>query len=77
MKKLKTQRISIKNIKHTDFFFNEILIRHKMKRIQSILHKIRPYDACKIYLSCFDDKRYILDHGINSLAYFHKNLESQ
>ena len=48
-----------------------------MKRIQSILHKIRPDDACKIYLSCFDDKRYILDHGINSLAYFHKNLKIQ
>ena len=41
-----------------------------MKRIQSRLHKIGTYNVCKIYLPCFDDKRYILDDGINSLAYF-------
>ena len=45
-----------------------------MKRIQSKLHKIGTYDVCKI--SCFDDKRYILDDGINSLAYFHKDVKS-
>ena len=48
-----------------------------MKRIQSKLHRIGTYDFCKIYLSCFDDKRYILDHGINSLAYFQKDMRSQ
>ena len=35
------------------------------------------YDVCKICLSCFVDKRYILDDGINSLAYFHKDTRSQ
>ena len=44
------------------------LIRHKMKNIQSRLHKIGTYDICKIYLSCFDDKRYILDDGISSFT---------
>ena len=29
------------------------------------------------FLSCFDDIRYILDDGINSLAYFHKDVRSQ
>ena len=43
-----------------------------MKRIQSKLRKIT-YEVCKISLSCFDDKRYILDNGINTLAYFHKD----
>ena len=28
------------------------------------------------FLSCFDDKRYILDDGINTLAYFHKDKKS-
>ena len=28
----------------------------------------------KISLSCFDDKGYILDNGVNTLAYFHKGL---
>ena len=37
-------------------------MRHKMKRIQSKLHKIGTYDVFKISLSCFDDK-----------AYFHKD----
>ena len=45
-----------------------------MKRIQSKLHKIGTYEVCKISLSCFDDIRYILDDGINSLLYFHKNI---
>ena len=33
--------------------------------------------VCKISLSCFDDKRYILGDGINSLAYFRKDMKSQ
>ena len=31
----------------------------------------------KFFLSCFVDKRYILDDGINTLAYFHKDTISQ
>ena len=47
-----------------------------MKRIQSKLHRIVTYDVCKVSLSCFDDKRYIPDDGINSLAYLHKSVKS-
>ena len=46
-----------------------------MKRIQSRLHRIGTYDACKISLSCFNDKRYILNDGVNSLAYLHKDIK--
>ena len=28
-------------------------------------------------MSCFDDKIYILGDGINSLAYFHKDIRGQ
>ena len=45
-----------------------------MKKIQNKLHKIGPYEVCKISLSCFDYKRYMLDDGINSLSYFHKKI---
>ena len=45
-----------------------------MKKIQSILHRTGIYDVCKISLSCFNDKRYILDDGVKSLAYFHKDF---
>ena len=41
-----------------------------MKRTQSKLHRIATYNVCKISLSCFDNKRYILDDDINSLTYF-------
>ena len=60
---------------HEGVLFNEKIIRHKMKRIQSKLHKIGIYDVNKISLSCFDDKRYILNDGIVTLAYFHKYLK--
>ena len=47
-----------------------------MKRIQSRFHKIGTYNVCKISLSCFDDKRYVLDDGVNSLVIiFHKDIK--
>ena len=45
-----------------------------MKRILSEKHSIGTYDINKISLSCFDDKKYILDNGINTLAYGHKDI---
>ena len=47
------------------------MIRNNMKIIQSKLHRTGTFDVCKISLSCFDDKKYILYDGVNSLAYFH------
>ena len=59
--------------KFKDVLFNEKIIRHKMKRIQSKKHKLGTYEIDKISLSCFDEKRYLLDNGIYTLAYFHKD----
>ena len=59
--------------KFKDVLINEKNIRHKMKRIQSKKHKLGTYEIDKISLSCFDDKRYVLDDGIRTLAYFHKD----
>ena len=59
--------------KFKDVLFNEKIIRHKMKRIQSKKHKLGTYEIAKISLSCFDDKRYVFDDGIYTLASFHKN----
>ena len=56
-----------------DVLFNKKIIGHKMKRIQGKKHKIGTYEIDKIYLSCFDDKRYVLDDNVNTLAYFHKD----
>ena len=50
-----------------------MIIRHKMKRIQSKKQKLGTYEIEKISLSCFDDKRYVSDDGIYMLAYFHND----
>ena len=60
-----------------DVLFNKKIIRHKMKRIQAKKHKIGTYKIDKISLSCFHDKRYILDDEIHTLAYFHKDSDNQ
>ena len=57
--------------------FNKKIMRHNTKRIHSKLHRIGTYDICKISFSFFDDKRYISGDGINTLAYFYKDIRSQ
>ena len=44
-----------------------------MKRTQRKKHKLGTHEIDKISLSCFHDKRYVLDDGIHTLGYFHKN----
>ena len=59
--------------KFKDVLFNEKIIRHKLKRIQSKKHKLGTYEFNKISLSCFEDKRNVLDDEIYTLAYVHKD----
>ena len=53
---------------------NKKVIRHNMKGIKPMNHKIYTYESNKTSLSPFDDKRYILDDGINTLPYGHKDI---
>ena len=48
-----------------------------MKRIQAKKHKIGNYEIDKMSLSWFGDKRYALDNGIHTLAYFHKDCNNE
>ena len=64
-------QLSLKNSKMS--YLIKKVIRHKMKRIQSKKHKLAPYKINKLSLSCFDNKRFVLDDGIYSLSYFRKN----
>ena len=59
-----------------DTLFNKKVVRHKMKRIQNKKHKLGTYEINKISLSCFDDKRSVLNDGIHTLSYFHKDIDS-
>ena len=57
-----------------DALFNKEIMRHKMRRIQARKHKIVTCGIDKILLSYFDYKRFVLEDGIHTLAYFHKDL---
>ena len=66
-----------KKLRHDEFYdvlFDKKVIRHNMKRIQAKKHRLGTYDICKVSLSCFDDKRYVLNDGVKSLAYGHKDI---
>ena len=62
------------NIKHEDYknvLNNNKQIHHTMKTIRSINHQLGSYELNKVSLSCFDDKQYIANDGINSFSYGH------
>ena len=59
--------------KFKDVFLNKKTVRLKMKNILAKKHKIGTYKIDKISLSCFDDKRFVLDDENHTLAYFHKD----
>ena len=46
-----------------------------MRRIQGKKHKIGKSEINKISLCVFDDKKFVLNDGIHTLAYFHKDLK--
>ena len=63
-----------RDIDHKDYLSvlqNKTIQNHKMKTIRSDHHVVSSYEINKISLSCYDDKRYILDDGITSYAYGH------
>ena len=45
-----------------------------MTRTQSKKHKVATYEINKMSWSCFDNKRFVLDDGIHTLAYFYEDL---
>ena len=68
------------NITHENYkyiLFNDEQMYHKIKTIRSNNHEIGSYEINKVSLSCFDDKRYILEDGITSYAYGHKNIKQK
>ena len=61
------------SINSKDVLFTKKIIRHK---IQAKKHKIGTYEIDKC-LSCFDDKRFLLDNGSLTLSYFHKDCNKK
>ena len=61
---------------YRDTLFNNKQMHHKMKTIRSQNHQLGSYEINKVSLSCFDDKRYILENGIKSYAYGHHLIKN-
>ena len=47
-----------------------------MRKIESKKHKIGTCKIDKILLYHFDDKRFVLNDGIHTLAYLYKDIDS-
>ena len=73
----KTVNIATEFNEFKDTLFDKKLVKQKMNRIQSKKHKTETYEINKISLSSYDDKRFVLNDGIYTLAYFHKDLRKK
>ena len=71
---------TVKKTLHHDLFKQCLLSKKnftkRMTQLRSFNHQIVVNSVDKIALSSFDDKRYIMDDGINSLAYGHYKIPS-
>ena len=72
-------RTAQKRISHNDYL--HILNKNssnmiKAKTIRSFKHKLYSINICKRGLSCYDDKKYVLDDGITCLSYGHYRLRN-
>ena len=57
------------------FYLIKKLLDRKWKEFK-VKNKLGTYEIDKISLSCFDNKRYVLDDGIHTLSYFHKSCNN-
>ena len=64
----------IKYEEFKDTHFNKKAIRHKMRGIKSKKHELFTYESNKRFSCDFDDKRYILGEGINTLPYGQEDI---
>ena len=70
----KEHNSSVKYEEFKDTHSNKNVIRHKTRGIKSKKHQLVTYESNKTSSSIFDDKRYILFDGINTLPYGHKGI---
>ena len=56
------------------YTISEKILRHQLRGIKFKNHNLGTYETNKICSSCFNDKRYILRNGIETLAYGHKDI---
>ena len=66
-----TKSVTKKQLTHSKYLaclYNTTISKHTINVIRSNNHQLSTYEINKTSLSCYDDKRYILDDGISSLC---------
>ena len=69
-----------KHVRHEQFL--DVLKSHKstsstFRTFRSVNHVLQTVEIKKRCLNAFDDKRYILEDGVSTLVYGHKNLRRE
>lgn len=60
---------------YKECLFKESALKHSMNLIRSYNHQLYSVSCSKTSLSPYDDKRYILESGIDTLAHGHKDID--
>jgi len=72
------KRFVQKNVRHSDFVAvlrqNQTNTKATFKHFRSTNHVLQTVEMTKVCLDAFDDKRYILQNGVNTLAYGHYKI---
>ena len=59
---------TVNHSEYKDALLNTKFLRYLMNRIKSKPHKIETFEINIIFLSCFDEKIYILNKGYDELV---------
>jgi hypothetical protein len=73
-------RYIVKNVLHDAYLrtLRKETIEHgKYRLFRSRAHRIETVKCCKVALCAYDDKRYVLEDGVATLAYGHVELSSR
>ena len=66
----------IRHQNYKDILLNRTQMHTSMNTIRSDHHKVKSYRLNKIGLSCFDDKRFILHNGCDTLSHGHYRIKN-
>ena len=69
-----TSRVSSPSLAPRDCLFLKKRTMANMKQIRSYKHQLYTVNLNKIGLSSYDDKRYICDDGVTTLAHGHRSV---
>ena len=72
-----TKTVTKRDLRHSHYLSciqNSTISKHRVNTIRSVNHVVSSFEINKKSLSCYDDKRYILDDGISSYAYGHYKI---